>query len=299
MKPTLLILAAGMGSRYGGLKQLDEVGQAGEAIMDYSIYDALKAGFGKVVFVIRRDFEQEFKDKIGSRWEGKIAVEYAFQGADTFVPAVPGQVERAKPWGTGHAVLVAKDVVKEPFVAINADDFYGYSGFEKMSKFLSNDCKPTHYGMVGYVLKNTLSENGAVSRGVCSMDENNLLRTVTECTGIEETPEGIFYNAENGKAPLDASALVSMNIWGFHPHIFELLQEGFNDFVAANAANPKAEFYISSFANDLINKGTATFTVLPNDEKWYGVTYREDKEMVQAAFAEMTEKGTYPVGLWK
>ncbi len=299
MKPTLLILAAGMGSRYGGLKQLDEVGQAGEAIMDYSIYDALKAGFGKVVFVIRRDFEQEFKDKIGSRWEGKIAVEYAFQGPDTFVPAVPGQVERAKPWGTGHAVLVAKDVVKEPFVAINADDFYGYSGFEKMSKFLSNDCKPTHYGMVGYVLKNTLSENGAVSRGVCSMDENNLLRTVTECTGIEETPEGIFYNAENGKAPLDASALVSMNIWGFHPHIFELLQEGFNDFVAANAANPKAEFYISSYANDLINNGTATFAVLPNDEKWYGVTYREDKEMVQAAFAEMTGKGVYPVGLWK
>lgn len=287
-----------MGSRYGGLKQLDEVGQAGEAIMDYSVYDAIKAGFGKVVFVIRRDFEQAFKEKIGSRWEGKIVVDYAFQGPDTYVPAVAGQVERAKPWGTGHAVLVAKDVVKEPFVAINADDFYGYAGFGKMADFLTNNCKPTNYAMVGYVLKNTLSENGAVSRGVCSMDENNLLQTVTECTGIEETTDGIFYNAENGKAPLDASALVSMNLWGFHPHIFELLQEGFNDFVAANAANPKAEFYISSFANDLINSDTASFEVLPNDEKWYGVTYREDKDMVQAAFAEMTGKGVYPVGLW-
>lgn len=287
-----------MGSRYGGLKQLDEVGQAGEAIMDFSIYDAIKAGFGKVVFVIRRDFEQEFKDKIGSRWEGKIAVEYAFQGPDTYVPAVEGQVERAKPWGTGHAVLVAKEVVNEPFVAINADDFYGYAGFEKMSEFLSTDCASTHYAMVGYVLKNTLSENGAVSRGVCSMDEFNFLRTVTECTGIEQTDEGILYNGDDGKQLLDATSLVSMNIWGFHPHIFELLQTGFNDFVVANAANPKAEFYISSFANDLINNGMATFKVLPNDEKWYGVTYREDKEMVQAAFAEMTGKGVYPVGLW-
>ncbi|MBI5913935.1 MAG: nucleotidyltransferase [Bacteroidetes bacterium] len=298
MKPTLLILAAGMGSRYGGLKQLDEVGQAGEAIMDYSIYDALKAGFGKVVFVIRRDFEQEFKEKIASRWEGKTEIGFAFQGPDTYVPAVPGQVERAKPWGTGHAVLVAKDVVREPFVAINADDFYGFSGFQKMAEFLVSDCQSTHYGMVGYVLKNTLSENGAVSRGVCSMDENHLLRTVTECTGIEETQSGIFYKSENGKAPLNGNSLVSMNIWGFHPHIFELLQKGFNDFVEKNAANSKAEFYISSFANDLINSGTATFKVLPNDEKWYGVTYREDKETVQRAFVEMTRAGKYPVPLW-
>lgn len=300
MKPTLLILAAGMGSRYGGLKQLDEVGQSGEAIMDYSIYDALKAGFGKVVFVIRRDFEAEFKEKIASRWEGKAEIDFAFQGMDTYVPKVQGQVERAKPWGTGHAVLVAKEVVREPFVAINADDFYGYSGFEKMAKFLASDCKPTHYGMVGYVLKNTLSENGAVSRGVCSMDENYLLKTVTECTGIEDTPAGIFYNAENGeKAPLDPQALVSMNIWGFHPHIFELLQTGFDAFVKANAGSPKAEFYISSFANELINTGGATFSVLPNDEKWYGVTYREDKEMVRKAFAEMTKAGKYPAPLWK
>lgn len=299
MKPTLVILAAGMGSRYGGLKQLDEVGQAGEAIMDYSIYDALKAGFGNIVFVIRRDFETEFKEKIASRWEGKAAIDFAFQDMDAFVPEVPGQVERAKPWGTGHAVLVAKDVVKTPFVAINADDYYGYSCFEKMAGFLAGDCKPAHYGMVGYVLKNTLSENGAVARGVCSMDENYLLKTVTECTGIEQTPDGIFYNGENGKKmPLDPQALVSMNLWGFHPQVFKFLQEGFNEFVAENAESSKAEFYISSYANHLINTGKATFTVLPNNEKWYGVTYREDKEMVQQAFREMTEAGKYPSPLW-
>ncbi len=298
MKPTLIILAAGMGSRYGGLKQLDEVGQAGEAIMDYSIYDALKAGFGKVVFVIRRDFEEAFKEKIAKRWEGKADMAFAFQDMDAFVPTLPGQVKREKPWGTGHAILVAKDVVNEPFVAINADDYYGYSGFEKMAGFLTSDCRPDHFSMVGYVLKNTLSENGAVSRGVCSMDENYLLKTVTECTGIRGSGEGVFFEGENGRAPLDGQALVSMNLWGFHPRLFELLQKGFDEFVAANTDNARAEFYISSFANELINNGTATFAVLPNDEKWYGVTYREDKDTVQTAFREMTAAGKYPVPLW-
>ena len=299
MKPTLLILAAGMGSRYGGLKQIDPVGQGGETIMDYSIYDALKAGFGKVVFVIRHEFEEAFKEKIARRWQGKANLDFAFQEMDTFVPVVAGQVERAKPWGTGHAVLVAKNVVHEPFVAINADDYYGYSGFEKMAGFLTNYCQPTHYAMVGYILKNTLSEHGAVSRGVCSMDKNYRLKTVTECTGIEQTPEGIFYNKEKDvRATLDAEALVSMNLWGFHPHIFELLQQGFDRFVQTHADNPRAEFYISTFANQLIESSTATFTVLPNDEKWYGVTYREDREMVQAAFADMTKAGKYPSSLW-
>ena len=277
MKPTLLILAAGMGSRFGGLKQLDEVGPAGEAIMDFSIYDALKAGFGKVVFVIRHDFEAEFKEKIGSRWEGKTEVAYAFQDMDAYVPKHPGQVERTKPWGTGHAVLVAKEVVNEPFVAINADDYYGYSGFKKMADFLTSKCSPRHYGMVGYVLQNTLSENGTVSRGVCSMDGQHNLRTVTECTGIESTPQGVFFDGENGREAVDGQALVSMNLWGFHQELFGLLQAGFDEFVAANTASPKAEFYISSFANQLITDGTATFAVLPNDEQWYGVTYREDK----------------------
>ncbi|MEO1262089.1 MAG: sugar phosphate nucleotidyltransferase [Bacteroidota bacterium] len=298
MKPTLLILAAGMGSRYGGLKQLDEVGIAGEAIMDYSIYDAIKAGFGKVVFVIRRDFEEAFKEKIASRWEGKVDMDFAFQGMDTFVPDAPGQVEREKPWGTGHAILVAKEVVNEPFVAINADDYYGYAGFEKMADFLTKSSRPDHYSMVGYVLENTLSDNGTVSRGICSMDANNLLLTVTECTGIGKSENGIFYNGENGQEQLDGQSLVSMNLWGFHPHLFNLLQKEFNEFVMTNKESARAEFYISTFANKLINDRTCTFAVLPNNEKWYGVTYKEDKETVQAAFKNMTAAGKYPSPIW-
>jgi len=300
MKPTLLILAAGMGSRYGGLKQLDAVGARGEALMDYSIYDAIKAGFGKVVYVIRRDFEAAFKEKIASRWAGKIKQDFAFQDMDKYVTEVPGQVERQKPWGTAHAILVAKEVVREPFVAINADDYYGYAGFEKMARFLSNECAPANYGMVGYILKNTLSEHGVVSRGVCRMNEYHHLETVTECTGIRPTKEGIYYKKENGElAALDGNALVSMNIWGFHPHIFDLLETGFSEFVKANAANPTAEFYISTFANQLIEDGTATFTVLPNDEKWFGVTYQADRPIVQQAFSEMTAAGKYPSPLWE
>ena len=285
-----------MGSRYGGLKQLDAVGAGGETIMDYSIFDALRAGFGKIVYVIRRDFEEEFREKVARRWEGKAEIAFAFQEKDKYVPDLPNLIERTKPWGTAHAILVAKEVVNEPFVAINADDYYGLSGFEKMANFLSNDCKPTHYGMVGYVLKNTLSEFGAVSRGVCSMDERGNLSTVTECKGIVPTANGeVFYKNEAGEIqPLDPNALVSMNIWGFHPHIFELLEEGFAHFVRMNAQYPAAEFYISSFANHLIEAGVATFAVLPNDEKWYGVTYREDKPIVQAAFEEMAKEGKYP-----
>ncbi len=299
MKPTLLILAAGMGSRYGGLKQLDAVGAAGEAIMDYSIYDAIKAGFGKVVFVIRRDFEAEFKEKIASRWKGKVDMDFAFQDMDKYVPILEGQVERLKPWGTAHAILVAKEQVNEPFVAINADDYYGYSGFEKMATFLKEYCGPAEYGMVGYVLKNTLSEFGAVSRGVCKMNETGHLINVTECTGIQPGESALFGTNEKGeKVQLTGAELVSMNLWGFHPHVFSLLQEGFNQFVHQNASNPKAEFYISTYTNHLINTGAGQFTVLPNDEKWYGVTYQDDRPMVQKAFAEMTVAGKYPSPIW-
>ncbi|MAT53655.1 MAG: nucleotidyltransferase [Saprospirales bacterium] len=300
MKPTLLILAAGMGSRYGGLKQLDTVGPSGETIMDYSIYDALQAGFKKVVFIIRTDFEKEFKEKIASKWSGQVEVDFAFQGMDTFVPEIAGQVERQKPWGTGHAVLVAKNVVKDPFVVINADDYYGRSGFEKMHDFLTNQCADLHYAMVGYVLKNTLSDHGAVSRGVCEMDENFILKKVTECTGITKGTDPLKGKNEEGvEIDIPADSLVSMNLWGFHPHLFTLLQEGFDAFVQKNFQNPKAEFYISSFANDLIREGTSKFSVLPSDEKWYGVTYQQDKEVVQEAFKKMTEAGKYPSPLWK
>jgi NDP-sugar pyrophosphorylase family protein len=299
MQPTLLILAAGKGSRYGGLKQLDEVGLSGETIMDYSIFDAVRAGYGKVVFVIRREFETEFREKIADKWASRISVDFAYQDMDAFVPVLPGQVGREKPWGTGHAVLVAREAVDTPFVVINADDYYGPEGFRKMASFLTTDSGPTEYAMVGYVLRNTISEHGTVSRGICSMDESFLLQSVRECTGIEATSEGIVcQDGRGGLEALSAEALVSMNLWGFHPHIFSLLEEGFREFVAAHLSAPKAEFYLSTFANELIADGRATFTVLPNDSKWYGVTYREDKAMVQAAFREMTESGQYPTPLW-
>lgn len=300
MKPTLLILAAGMGSRYGGLKQLDTVGPGGETIMDYSVYDAIRAGFKKVVYIIRKDFEKEFKEKIASRWEKHIEVEFAFQQMDSFVPKVKGQVERQKPWGTGHAVLVAKEVVQDPFAVINADDYYGRTSFEKMFKFLSNDCTKLRYSMVGYILKNTLSENGAVSRGICEMNAEEILNKVTECTGIENEENKLSGKNELGHSvTLLPEALVSMNLWGFHPYIFTLLQEGFEEFVGGNFDNPKAEFYISSFANKLISKGKVIFSVLPSSEKWYGVTYQADKEIVQKAFQELTKKGHYSSPLWE
>lgn len=300
MKPTLLILAAGMGSRYGGLKQLDTVGPSGETIMDYSIYDALKAGFEKVVFIIRTDFEKEFKEKIASKWKDQVEVDFAYQGMDAFVPKITGQVERQKPWGTGHAVLVAKTVVTDPFVVINADDYYGRSGFQKMYNFLTSECSDLHYAMVGYVLKNTLSDHGAVSRGVCEMDENYILKKVTECTGIHKGQEPLKGKNEKGEEiSIPSDSLVSMNLWGFHPHLFTLLQRGFDEFVQNNFQNPKAEFYISSFANELIEQGIAKFSVLPSEEKWYGVTYQEDKAVVQEAFRKMTEAGKYPTPLWK
>ncbi len=288
-----------MGSRYGGLKQLDEVGLSGETIMDYSIFDAIRAGYGKVVFVIRREFEAEFREKVADKWASRIAVDFAYQDMDAFVPVLPGQVPREKPWGTGHAVLVARPVVETPFVVINADDYYGPEGFRKMAAFLTEDSGPTRYAMVGYVLRNTISEHGTVSRGICSMDERFLLQSVRECTGIEATPDGIVcQDGQGGRESLSAEALVSMNLWGFHPHIFNLLEEGFREFVAAHRSASKAEFYLSTFANALIADGRASFTVLPNDGKWYGVTYREDKATVQAAFREMTESGQYPTPLW-
>jgi dTDP-glucose pyrophosphorylase len=259
----------------------------------------VKAGFGKVVFVIRRDFEEAFKEKIAAHWEGKVNMAFAYQDMDKYVPKVKGQVERQKPWGTAHAILVAKEAVREPFVAINADDYYGDSGFFKMKKFLSGTCKPDHYGMVGYILRNTLSEYGAVSRGVCSMDSQNRLMNVTECVGIQSEGDNIFYPGEDGELKhLSGSELVSMNFWGFHPDVFDRLDSGFTRFVKQNKTNPKAEFYISTYANHLIETGAAVFSVLPNDEKWYGVTYQGDKPIVQQAFREMTAAEKYPPSLW-
>ena len=298
MKPTLLILAAGMGSRYGGLKQVDGVGPGGEPIIEYSVYDAIRAGFGKVVFVIRKDIEQAFRETFGDKFEDKIQVEYAFQAVNTPIEGISELPEREKPWGTGHAVLVARQLIHEPFAVINADDYYGISGFGDMARFLKSDCTPDQYAMIGYQLDKTLSEAGHVNRGICEVDENGLLADVVERHRIHRTDEGIFYEEDGRKHPLFEQALVSMNFWGFHQDIFKEIHRQFVDFVKENRDNPKAEFYIPTVVNQLIKEGNIRLSVLPNKEQWYGVTYREDRAMVEKAFEELVEEGRYPGELW-
>ena len=301
MKPTLLILAAGIGSRYGGLKQADSVGPAGEAIIEYSIFDAIRAGFGKVVIVIRKGIEQDFKEKFAGKFDDKIKVEYAFQELDSPIEGISKFPERKKPWGTGHAMLVAKDLIKEPFLVINADDFYGFSAFQKMADFLSNRCTPNHSGMVGYLLKNTLSENGSVSRGVCEVNDRGHLTAVTERTKInrDEKDEQIYYHEEDQRVHLSEDTIVSMNFWGFHPSVFELTRKMFVDFVKNSHDNSTAEFYIPKIANTLIEQKMADLTVMTTRDQWYGITYQEDKQTVQNAFWALTTIGAYPNGLWK
>ncbi|MCB0527846.1 MAG: nucleotidyltransferase [Saprospiraceae bacterium] len=307
MKPTLLILAAGIGSRYGGLKQVDGMGPGGESILEFSAFDALRAGFGKVVFVIRRDIEAAFREKVGSKVEPHIRTEYAFQEMDTALDWLDEKPHREKPWGTGHAILSAKQHLTEPFVAINADDFYGAEAFRKIGDFLRHDCTPSQYGMVAYRLGNTLSENGAVSRGVCSVSAEGFLTDVTERTRIERFAQGpapddaagIAYTDDAGRHPLPATTPVSMNFWGFHPTVLAEIESQFRAFVQANIGNPRAEFYIPTVVNTLVEAGKVRVKVLNSDSQWYGVTYTEDKETVQAALASMVERGLYPKGLWR
>jgi len=299
MKPTLLILAAGMGSRYGGLKQIDAVGPAGEAIIEFSIFDAIRAGFGKVVFVIRKDIEDAFKEKFAGKFEDQIEVAYAFQAVDSPIKGLDDiPAHREKPWGTQHAVMVAQDLINEPFCVINADDYYGSTAFESMADFLRDRCSTVHYSMVGYELLKTLSDHGSVNRGVCVMDENNFLTDTNERTKITKEADGIFYMEDEQKCPLDRDSLVSMNMWGFHPNIFEYSVQQFIDFVKVNYDKPKAEFFIPLVINEMINENRVKVTVLPNDQRWYGVTYKEDKPHVQEAFSKMTEEGKYPTPLW-
>lgn len=296
MKPTLLILAAGIGSRYGGLKQVDGMGPHGEAIMEYSVHDALKAGFGKVVIVIRKDIEEAFRDAVGRKIEKHAHVVYAFQESDTALDWLPVKPHREKPWGTGHAVLAAKDLIDTPFATINADDFYGLDAFKTLAAFLSTDCRPDEYAMVAYRLANTLSENGAVSRGVCQVDEYGYLSTVTERTKIERYPEGIAYQDEAGqKHILSPETSVSMNLWGMHHSVMPEAEIQFRAFAEANLSNPKAEFYMPGIVNTLIDQGKIRLKVLHSDSPWYGVTYPADKDTVQAALAGMEQ---YAGGLW-
>lgn len=302
MKPTLLILAAGMGSRYGGLKQLDGMGPHGEVVMDYSVFDAIRAGFGKVVFVIRRDFEEQFRKQLGDKFSRHIRVEYAFQDLNDLPAGFSVPEGRTKPWGTAHAMLAAAKVIHEPCLMINADDFYGRDAFRIIAEDLRTprpDDGKAHYSMAGFLLKNTLSEHGSVARGVCSTDANGMLTSLTEMTKIFKTPEGAE-NRENPEAPvkLTGDEPVSMNFFGFTPDIFEHLQQAFVQFLRASGSDPKAECYVPKVVDSLINDGKADVRVLPTSGKWFGVTYPEDKDEVVASIKALVVAGEYPSPLW-
>ncbi len=298
MKPTLLVLAAGMGSRYGGLKQLDKLGPSGETIMDYSIYDALRAGFGKVVFVIRKSFEKDFREIYVDKLKGKIDVELVFQELDNLPAGIIYNEERVKPWGTGHAILVAKDVVKEPFAVINADDFYGAEAYESMFSFLTTEVTSNKYAMCGYELNKTLSDFGKVSRGVCKMDKDGYLLGVTERTSIAMENGQISYLLNDEKFPLNGTDTVSMNFWGFSPSLFAHLEEKFTAFAIANAQNPKAEFYIPFVVDDLMKERKVKTKVLHSDAEWFGVTYQEDRPTTVEKLNQLVTKGKYPIKIW-
>lgn len=300
MKPTLFVLAAGMGSRYGGLKQLDSLGPNGETIMDYSIYDAIKSGFGKVVFVIRHDFEQDFRDKVLSKYEGHIPVEVVFQSINDLPEGFSCPADRTKPWGTNHAVLMGKDAIKEPFAVINADDFYGRNAFEVIAKELSRPHEGKgDYCMVGFRVGNTMTENGSVARGVCET-KDGLLTSVVERTAISYNPEhDIVFTDENGvEQKLAPETPVSMNLWGFTPDYFDYSEREFKKFLEKDINTPKAEFFIPLCIDTLINSGEATVKVLDTDSKWFGVTYAADRQGVVDKFAELHRTGVYPSPLF-
>lgn len=300
MKPTLFVLAAGMGSRYGGLKQLDPLGPNGETIMDYSIYDAMQAGFGKVVFVIRKDFEEDFRNKILSKYEGHIPVEVVFQSTDALPEGFTCPADRTKPWGTNHAVLMGKDVIKEPFAVINADDFYGRDAFAVMAKELMRERdKKGDYCMVGFRVGNTMTENGSVARGVCAT-KDGLLSSIVERTAISyDANHDIVFNDENGvECHLEPTTPVSMNLWGFTPDYFDYSEREFVKFLEKDLNTPKAEFFIPLVVDTLINSGEATVKVLDTDSKWFGVTYAADRPGVVEKFAELHNNGIYPAKLF-
>lgn len=301
MKPTLFILAAGMGSRYGGLKQLDGLGPNGETIMDYSVYDALQAGFGKVVFVIRHDFEQEFRDKVLSKYEGHIPVEVVFQDLTSLPEGFTVPEGRTKPWGTNHAVLMGKDAIKEPFAVINADDYYGRDSFKALADFLNEaEGKKDTYAMVGFNIENTLSENGGVSRGLCHVDADSNLVDVKECHGIQRKDGKLVQtDAEGNEVSFPEGAAVSMNMWGFTPDYFEYSEKSFIEFLTESGKELKSEFYIPTVVNDLIKSGKATLKVLRTPSKWFGVTFAADRPATVAKFAELVADGTYPSPLFK
>ena len=300
MKPTLLVLAAGLGSRSGGLKQLDGLGPNGETIMDYSIYDAVKAGLGKVVFVIRKSFEEEFKEKVTKKYEHLLPIEIVFQELDDLPEGFELNPDRVKPWGTNHALMMGKSVINEPFAVINADDFYGRKSYEVMSNFLSQlEGSKNKYCMVGYRVGNTLSESGTVARGVCETDENSNLTGIVERTQIKRIDGVVKFKDENGDwISLPDNKPVSMNMFGFTPDYFEYSDQFFVDFLKENEENIKAEFFIPTLVNDLIVDGKIEMRVLDTTAQWFGVTYIEDRPFVVSKFKELVDKGEYPSPLF-
>lgn len=300
MKPTLLILAAGLGSRYGGVKQMDKIGPSGESIIDYSVYDAIRAGFGKVVFVLNPAIEKDFREIYEPRLAGKIETAFVLQEINNIPDGIEFNAERVKPWGTGHAVMMAKEVINEPFAVINADDFYGRDAYQVLSDFLttlSND--QTNYAMVGYLLKNTLSDFGSVSRGVCSNNDKGFLTDVVERTSIVRKNGKVYYTDGDTEVAIDENSIVSMNFWGFTPKFFHQLDRDFRTFIAENAGQLKAEFFIPLVVNNLIKSNEASIKVLKSTAQWFGVTYQEDKPVTIQKIKELVAKGVYPENLWK
>jgi len=297
---TLVVLAAGIGSRYGGLKQIEAVGPQGAIVIEYSIYDAIRAGFDRVVCVIRRDIEADFRSLVAARFEKHIPVDYVFQDLNDLPPGFPLPADRIKPWGTGHAVMACRDIVKSPFAVINADDFYGRHSYEALGRFLIGVSPDSgNYGMVGFTLRNTLSEYGHVARGVCEVDRHGLMKRVVERTNIEKTGTGARVEEADGTwMPLTGDEVVSMNMWGLTPFLFGHLQREFPLFLKRNQANPKAEFFLPTVVDGLVGAGQATVKVLSTPEHWSGVTYPQDKAVVVDGLRALVAKGVYPEKLW-
>lgn len=301
MKPTLLILAAGLGARYGGLKQIDPVGPNGEIIIDYSIYDAIRAGFGKLVFVIRHYFEDAFREKIGDKFDGVVETAYAYQELDAALGDFALPPNREKPWGTGHALLVAQELIDRPFAVINADDYYGIDSFKMMSQYLLGPAvSPADCAMAGFRLGNTLSDYGIVARGVCHCDDELFLRNIVERTRVEKRGDAACWFDEDGtEHALSGDEVVSMNLWGFHPSIFMHLSRQFRDFLKERGNEKKAEFFIPTVVGDLVESGLVKVKVLPTHDTWFGVTYKEDREIAEQCIAGLIAQRVYPQRLWE
>jgi NDP-sugar pyrophosphorylase family protein len=299
MGPTLLILAAGMASRYGSMKQIQGFGPSGETIMDYSIYDAIRAGFKKIVFIIREDFAENFKAIFEPKLKGKVATDYVYQRLGDFTGDFEVPAGRTKPWGTAHAVLCAQQAVHEPFAVINADDFYGLDAFKKAHAFLTNHGRPDLYSIIGYELAKTLSDNGSVSRGVCEVDQDNNLVSITERTKIYRDDSGkITYEEADQKFVVPDDSKVSMNFWCFDPSVFPFIEKIFNEFLAANSKDPKSEFFIPIIGDRFIANARGKIKIIPTSAQWFGVTYKEDAPEVQKSLNQLIASGEYPANLW-